>query len=165
MDIFHCLCSQKQLQTGSIRTFDVIFSSSLTPLNYLHPCRVCQPIFSPRITFSPSKSESWAMSSSPAVTIAVRLPAWLTMQPIWHLACISREAKHILFQSLRRGFLWFDADVLNYWSGWLLLILLSYYWFTAGILTGSAVSSVVLGVPSRLSLGDSKRDWADWMTQ
>lgn len=25
MDIFHCLRSQKQLQTGSIRTFDVIF--------------------------------------------------------------------------------------------------------------------------------------------
>lgn len=144
---------------------DVLFSSSLTSLHYVRPCRVSQPIFSPRITFFPPKSESWAMSSSPAVTIAVRLPAWLTMQPIWHLARASREAKHILFQSLRRGCLWLDADVLDYWSGWLLLILLSYYWFTACILTGSAASSVVLGTPSRPGLGDSERGWADWKTR
>lgn len=71
---------------------------------------------------------------SPALTTAVEAPANLTPPA-------SGEANIFCFSL---------ADVLNYWSGWLLLILLSYYRFTAGLLTGSAVWSVVLGIASLL---------------
>lgn len=41
--------------------------------------------------------------------------------------------------------LWVETDELHYRSGWLLLISPSYYWFTAGVLMGSMVSSLALG--------------------
>lgn len=59
--------------------------------------------------------------------------------------------------------LWSDTDALHYWSGWLLLILPSYYWFTAGVLMGSVVSSgTTLERASLLHpLGKSKHYWAE----
>lgn len=89
------------------------------------------------------------------------LQAGFIIQPIWHLVYPERQTYSVSASPVGWR-LWLATDVLNYWSGWLLLILLSYYWFTAGVLVGSVVfECCVLGIPSLLRSGDSKIPWAE----
>lgn len=84
--------------------------------------------------------------------------AGFVIQPIWHLVYPERQTYSVSVSPVGWR-LWLASDVLNYWSGWLLLILLSYYWFTASVLVGSVVSNVVLGIQFLLC---SRELWVPW---
>lgn len=104
-------------------------------------------------------------------------PSWNQLQPtgivaadfiiqsMWHLVYPARQTYSVSVAPVGWR-LWLASDVLNYWSGWLLLSLLSCYCLTAGVLVGLVVSRVVLGISSRCCSGDSKLPWAEqWKKQ
>lgn len=108
-------------------------------------CRMLEhPWFSASSPYK-DKHKSFRQSNPPIGRLTVAVVCRLIHSPADPTRVFPWRRTYCVSASPVGSRLWLDTDVLHYWSGWLLLISPSYYWFTAGVLMGSVVLSVVLG--------------------